>query len=201
MSAVQKGFKEGFRKLNENDWKLIAQYEQETGLEVQEIEETSAGCIVFSRNLEGKVVFMMIEQEKDWYNFPKGHLDDGEDNLAAAIRETLEETNVSVRPEEVNVAEPIITKYSLTCKLHSNLWVKHPDYPDNSKRPLVIGHKTVTFYCAFIPVMQEGIPQDGEALSVKWFTIDEANAIISEVIRERWEKALETNFVQKLISS
>lgn len=198
---MMKGYREGFRPLNEKDWELIHEYEAKIGSSITEVEETSAGCVVFSRNEQGQVVVLMIEQGPRWYNFPKGHLDEGEDALTAAIRETLEETGVTVRKEEVAVNEPITTKYSMTSKLHENLWVKHPDYPDKSKRPFVIGHKTVTFYCAFIPTMQVGVPQEGEALSVQWFTIEEANAAIDDIVRGRWQDALSTKFVQDLLNN
>lgn len=46
--------------------------------------------------------YLMVEEEVDGrlvYNQPAGHLDDGESLLDAAVRETLEETGWTVRPE------------------------------------------------------------------------------------------------------
>jgi 8-oxo-dGTP pyrophosphatase MutT (NUDIX family) len=158
-------------------------------------------ALLFSRNEEEKLVVLLIEQMKNWYNFPKGHLDEGEDEVAAALRETFEETGVRVRLEDTAIDEPFLAKYSGVCKLHSSLWEKHPNFPDSSKRPLVIGHKSITFFSAFVPDMPYCYPQDGEALSVGWFTIEEANTLIDEIISPRWNQALLTSFVQKLLSN
>ena len=48
--------------------------------------------------------------------------------------------------------------------------------------------------------MQHGIPQEGETLSVKWCTLDEANALLHESVRERLSDALSTNFLKKLMT-
>jgi 8-oxo-dGTP pyrophosphatase MutT (NUDIX family) len=198
---MERGFREGYAPLNRDDWKRIDQYEKKTGLQVEEVEERCGGCFVFSRDPDGTLVVLMIEQRKDNYLFPKGHLDDGEDDITAAIRETFEETGVSVQREELAIDEPIYVRYSGAVKLHSGWWEKHPDYPDRTKRPLVIGHKTVAFYCAYLPVMEEGFPQDGEALSVKWFPIREATKKLSGKAVDGWKQALNTNFVKNLMNS
>ena len=56
-------------------------------------EETSAGGIVF-RIDRGQPVFLLIRDSYKNWGFPKGHLEDGEEPEAAAIREVEEETGL-----------------------------------------------------------------------------------------------------------
>ena len=197
----KKGFREGFVPLNERHWKMVEEYESKTGLCIEEMDESSAGCIIFSKNEDGKLVVLLVEQNSKLFGFPKGHVDPGEDDVTAAIRETLEETGVVVGKEALCLKEPLFTKYSLACKLHANHWVHHPAYPDEKERPIVIGHKVITLLCGFIPTMQEGIPQEGETLSVRWFDIDEASDKLDAISRERFQEALSTNFVRSLMNA
>ena len=52
-----------------------------------------------------------MEQSADYFNFPKGRIDPGEDDITAAIRETFEESGVFAKKEEVCVSEPVVVKY------------------------------------------------------------------------------------------
>lgn len=53
--------------------------------------EKSCGCIVFNNNR-----VLIVRQVSGVYGFPKGHIENGETEEQCAIRETLEETGVSV---------------------------------------------------------------------------------------------------------
>ena len=55
------------------------------------IETRSAGGVVV--NAEGKV--LVVNQHGTSWSLPKGHIEDGEDALAAARREIYEESGVS----------------------------------------------------------------------------------------------------------
>jgi 8-oxo-dGTP pyrophosphatase MutT (NUDIX family) len=54
----------------------------------------SAGGIVFRRDDDGEVRFLLIRDSYDNWGFPKGHLEDGESPADAALRETAEETGL-----------------------------------------------------------------------------------------------------------
>jgi 8-oxo-dGTP pyrophosphatase MutT (NUDIX family) len=56
-------------------------------------EETSAGGIVFRRD-RGRPTFLLIRDSYKNWGFPKGHLEEGEQPDAAAIREVGEETGL-----------------------------------------------------------------------------------------------------------
>lgn len=72
--------------------------------------ERSAGSIIY-RVDNGKRFYLLIKNKcsENW-GFPKGHLEKGEDDVDAAIREVSEETGLDIVPEE-NFAE--YSKYSM----------------------------------------------------------------------------------------
>ena len=58
------------------------------------VEETSAGGVIFRRTDAGMVVLLIKDAYHNW-GFPKGHLEEGEDAAAAALREITEETGLT----------------------------------------------------------------------------------------------------------
>ncbi|MBA3855105.1 MAG: NUDIX hydrolase [Gemmatimonas sp.] len=56
-------------------------------------EEVSAGGIVFRRDGERTFFLLIRDPYRNW-GFPKGHLEDGEEPDAAAVREVAEETGI-----------------------------------------------------------------------------------------------------------
>jgi len=67
--------------------------------------EKSCGCIVI--NDKNKV--LLIHHNAGHWDFPKGHMEEGETEIQTAIREVKEETNIDV---EVNEKFRYTTKYS-----------------------------------------------------------------------------------------
>src|SRR5690606_2900559 len=62
---------------------------------IQEIvREPTAGGIVFRRNDEGQVEILLIQDAKDRWTIPKGHIEEGETAVAAAQREIGEEAGL-----------------------------------------------------------------------------------------------------------
>src|SRR5438552_19075973 len=56
-------------------------------------QERSAGVIVF-RRADGEKLYLLLDYGKYW-DFPKGHIEAGEDEREAALRELGEETGIS----------------------------------------------------------------------------------------------------------
>jgi 8-oxo-dGTP pyrophosphatase MutT (NUDIX family) len=66
----------------------------------------AAGGVVHRRDPSGRWQVLLVHRPRydDW-SLPKGHLDDGERPMAAAVREVLEETGLVAEP--VRKLEPI----------------------------------------------------------------------------------------------
>ena len=61
--------------------------------------EKSCGAIVF-RKARGKYAVLLIKNRyTDFWSFPKGHVEEGENEYQTAIRETKEETGIEVKLE------------------------------------------------------------------------------------------------------
>jgi 8-oxo-dGTP pyrophosphatase MutT (NUDIX family) len=67
-------------------------------------EEVSAGGIVFRRDGARTFYLLIRDPYRNW-GFPKGHLEEGEEPAAAAVREVAEETGVA----DVEMRSPIET--------------------------------------------------------------------------------------------
>lgn len=62
---------------------------------IQEIvREPTAGGIVFRRNIKGEVEVLLIQDHKDRWTIPKGHIEEGETAQEAARREIGEEAGL-----------------------------------------------------------------------------------------------------------
>ena len=58
--------------------------------------ETSCGAIVYRDDLKQRR-FLVIHQVQGHWTFPKGHMEQGEDEFMTAKREVFEETNVKIQ--------------------------------------------------------------------------------------------------------
>ena len=54
----------------------------------------SAGAVIFRREHHGEVKFLLLYHGKNYWNFPKGRLEQGERAMAAFFREVEEETGL-----------------------------------------------------------------------------------------------------------
>lgn len=59
------------------------------------IHEKSCGAVVWAR-MDGGVQYLMVQMRKGHVDFPKGHMEPGEDELQTAAREIWEETGLTV---------------------------------------------------------------------------------------------------------
>ncbi len=70
--------------------------------------EFSAGAVIYRKDNRKKVFFLLLEKPNGEYDLPKGHIEEGESTIAAAKREILEETGLSV---EFIPSFSFLTKY------------------------------------------------------------------------------------------
>lgn len=55
--------------------------------------ERSAGFIIFRKDKDGRRLYLVLDYGRFW-DYPKGHVEKGEDDLTAALRELDEETGI-----------------------------------------------------------------------------------------------------------
>lgn len=71
-------------------------YFKRPGASIQEIvREPTAGGIVFRRNRDGEVEILLIQDAKDRWTIPKGHIEEGETAQQTAKREIGEEAGLT----------------------------------------------------------------------------------------------------------
>lgn len=58
------------------------------------LREPTAGGVIFRRDKEGKIEILLIQDAKDRWTIPKGHMEEGEDAKQTAEREVGEETGL-----------------------------------------------------------------------------------------------------------
>lgn len=111
---------------------------------------TCAGCVVFRMNESGGIDFLLIRHEKDkknYWGFPKGHLEEKESIEECAVRETFEETGA-------------------VCRL---LYELPPVFSSNKRE-----NKIVHVFLAKHLNPQNGISgKEGEIVEAKWFDIED----------------------------
>ena len=59
------------------------------------LKEKSAGVIVFRRHHEQGTQYLVMYHHGEYWNFPKGHIEEGESEIEAALRELEEEAGVT----------------------------------------------------------------------------------------------------------
>ncbi len=110
--------------------------------------EKSCGCIIIDN---GKV--LLVKQTAGHWGFPKGHVETNETEIETAIRETKEETNLSV--EIVSNA-----RYTMEYVIDEDI------------------HKEVVYFIAK-ETTNNVIAQESEISDIKWFSFKEALETIS----------------------
>ena len=124
--------------------------------------EKSCGTIVINDN---KV--LVIQQKQGFWGFPKGHMEQGENEIETAVRETKEETNLDVIIEDK-------TRFCLTYFIEDNNI-----------------HKEVVYFVAKVDGKVDIKPQIEEVNSIAWIDIAKVEDILTfDNLKELWERIL-----------
>lgn len=124
--------------------------------------EKSCGTIVINDN---KV--LVIQQKQGFWGFPKGHMEQGENEIETAIRETKEETNLDVIIEDK-------TRFCLT-------------YVIEDKNI----HKEVVYFVAKVDGKVDIKPQIEEINGIVWIEIAKVEDILTfDNLKELWKVVL-----------
>ena len=106
--------------------------------------EKSCGCIIVKDNK----VLLVYEKNRNFWGFPKGHVETGENEIETALREVKEEVGLDV---EIDTRK----RYTLNYIIRDEI------------------DKTTVLYIAK-PKSEKITMQEGEIENVKWCTFDEA---------------------------
>ena len=124
--------------------------------------EKSCGCIVFNND---KV--LVEESLSGFYGFPKGHIENGESEEECAIRETLEETGISVRVDSSS-------RFSISYLVHD------------------VVPKEVIYFISYLNGSSDIVIQEEEVKSACWVPISEVRDILTfDNLKELWDRVLE----------
>ena len=147
--------------------------------------EKSCGTVIF-RKARGKYAVLLIKNKyTDFWSFPKGHVEEGENEYQTAIRETKEETGIDVRIENGFRMESV---YLIGKRKNTE--------------------KRVVYFTA-LTTRAYVVPQPEEISAFRWFfedqfpydhTFENDKLIFAEAlkfIKERFGEATETDFRKK----
>jgi len=115
--------------------------------------ERSAGAVVFSIKYSGNVFFLLLRYSAGHCDFPKGKIEDGEDEVQAACREIREETGI----ENVVFLEGFNKKVEYNYRRHRN-----------------VIHKEVVFFLA--KTDSQRVILSNEHIAYSWTDFDSALA-------------------------
>ena len=162
--------------------------------------EKSAGAVVFRRELRGKtnlprgknnkICYLLLHYpgashraEKDYWDFPKGHIEKGETELETVKREVKEETGL----DDLKFVEGF------------KEWIKYffkRNYPGQKKENVF---KIVTYLLA--ETSQKKVKISFEHIGYEWLTFDEALKRLtfknSKEILKKADKFLRENLIRK----
>ena len=106
--------------------------------------EKSCGCIITKNNK----VLLVYEKRRNFWGFPKGHMEEGETEIETALREVKEEVGIDVKinPEK---------RYSINYIIRNEI------------------DKTTVLYLA-TPITEDVVMQEAEIENFKWCSYEEA---------------------------
>lgn len=123
--------------------------------------EKSCGCII----IKNKKVLLVYEKNRNFWGFPKGHMEEGENEVETALREVKEEVGLDV---EIDVTK----RYSLNYIIRDEI------------------DKTTILYIA-IPKNENLKKQESEIEDIKWCDFNEAlNTLTFKNLKELFKKVI-----------
>ena len=117
--------------------------------------EKSCGCII----IKNENVLLVYEKNRNFWGFPKGHMEKGETEIETALREVKEEIGIDV---EIDVQK----RYTLNYNIKNEI------------------DKTTVLYIAK-PKSEEIVIQDDEIEKIKWCSFDNA---LDTLTFENWKE-------------
>ncbi len=125
------------------------------------IKEKSSGVVIFRKDSSAKIYYLLLNYQQGHWDFPKGHIEKGETEEAAAKREVEEETGIKELVIIRGFREFIKWFFKRTYDLKKE---------EKNKAPLIF--KTAVFFLA--ETKAEEIKISSEHTGYKWMQFDDA---------------------------
>lgn len=116
--------------------------------------EKSCGAIVYRKHHGNTEILLIKHVKSGCWSFPKGHMEQGEDEIQTAVREIKEETNIDVSIDDTSFRETVIFS----------------PRRDITKEVVYFLARAVSFDC---------IKQEEEIADVRWAEIGQTAAFLS----------------------
>lgn len=116
--------------------------------------EKSCGAVVYRKHHGNTEILLIKHVRSGCWSFPKGHMEQGENELQTAVREIKEETNIDVSIDDAAFREVVIFN----------------PRRDITKEVVYFLARAVSFDC---------IRQEEEIAEVRWVEIGQAAALLS----------------------
>ena len=116
--------------------------------------ETSVGCII----MKDDKFLIVYEDNRFFWGFPKGHMEENESEIETAKREIMEEIGLEVEIDESK-------RYTMNYIINNEI------------------DKTTVLYLA-TPITTDIVKQKGEILETKWATADE---VLDTLTYDNWK--------------
>ena len=124
--------------------------------------EKSCGCII----LKNKKVLLVYEKNRNFWGFPKGHMENGETEIETALREVKEEVGLDVEIDKER-------RYTLNYIIRDEI------------------DKTTVLYIAKAK-NEEIVMQENEIENIRWCSFEEAlNILTFDNWKEMFKKVIE----------
>ncbi len=127
---------------------------------MENITEKSFGVVPIFKDLKSNFYFCLVRQSEQYWGFPKGHGNEGENGLDTARRELMEETGI--KDVDLLMDKSFIENYVFEKEGATHC-------------------KTVEYYIGFTYDIETNTQENfqEEILEIKWLTHNEANSLIT----------------------
>ena len=116
--------------------------------------EKSCGAVVYRKHHGNTEILLIKHVRSGCWSFPKGHMEQGEDEIQTAVREIKEETNIDVSIDDDSFREVVVFNQRR----------------DITKEVVYFLARAVSFECE---------RQEEEISDVRWVEIGQASAFLS----------------------
>lgn len=116
--------------------------------------EKSCGAVVYRKHHGNTEILIIRHVKSGGWSFPKGHMEQGEDEVQTAVREIKEETNIDVVVDDASFRETVVFN----------------PRRDITKEVVYFLARAVSFDC---------VKQEDEIAEVRWVEIGQAGTLLS----------------------